>query len=93
MGIDIYFVNETKKQVVWVKKLFGSLEISDNIAGYLSFCQGDTIKLEYDGGEPTEGYDHINLYDFDFYGNRDDEIERLYERVSNPPPPPTQALQ
>jgi hypothetical protein len=91
MGIDIYFINETKKQVVWVKKLFGSLEISDNIAGYLSFCQGDTIKLGYD--EPTDGYDVINLYNFDLYGNRDAEIERLYDRVTNPPPHPKQALQ
>jgi hypothetical protein len=89
MSVNIYFVNETKKQIVETKLLYGGLEDSDALACYLSFSEGDTIKVmtEYcdfiEKSIMNEEFKYIYLYEFDFYNKRKMEIERMHKLISN----------
>ena len=96
MSIQMYFVNETKKQVVDTKKLYGSFENGQQLLCYLNLCQGDTFRTEFDNSSWVESflydnkpsdYKHIKLYEFDIssgdnlYQSR--EFDRLYDAVND----------
>jgi hypothetical protein len=94
MSIQIYFINETKKQVVSTKKLYGNFEDNQQLLCYLSLCAGDTFRTELEGGqwiekflyeEKHKDFKHIKLYEFkirleeDLYDSK--EFDRLYNHV------------
>ena len=56
MSIQIYFINETKKQVVSTKKLYGNFEDNQQLLCYLSLCAGDTFRTELEGGQWIEKF-------------------------------------
>ena len=91
----MYFINETKKQVVDTKKLYGDFEDKQQLLCYLNLCQGDTIKTEFEHSKWIEDflyndlypeYKQIKLYEFaiypdeDLYKNKD--FDRLIEVVN-----------
>lgn len=92
MGFDLYFINETKKQIVGSKKTHMSFEDKDALLAYLSFCNGDTIKIVgedhsivdqevYGLGENKE-YTYIPLHEFKINPDIDaPDNERLYRIV------------
>ena len=45
MGYDLYFINETKRQIAHSKVLPGGFEYGAALLAYLSRCQGDTIRI------------------------------------------------
>lgn len=46
MGYDLYFINETKRQLVSAKKTDAAgLEDGTALVRYLSTCKGDTIRI------------------------------------------------
>jgi len=94
MGIQMYFINETKKQVVDSKKLYGDFEDKQQLLCYLNLCQGDSFRTEFEDnewinqflyGDEHQEYKHVKLYEFkikpndDLYNNL--EFERLQDVV------------
>lgn len=95
MSVQMYFVNETKKQVVDTKKLYGDFEDNQQLLCYLNMCQGDSFRTEFENSEWIESfiydnipndYKHIRLYEFDIKTGEDlhqsKEYHRLYEVVN-----------
>lgn len=93
MGYDYFFINETKKQIVGSKVLYGDFEAKEELLAYLSFCVGDTIRIvgeedaliEKEVYSIEEGeYKVIRLYDYDIPENRRDseDLDRLREEVN-----------
>ena len=95
MSIQMYFVNETKKQVVDTKKLYGDFEDKQQLICYLNLCQGDSFRTEFENSEWIESflyddipsdYKYIKLYEFnigleeDLYQSK--EYDRLCEVVN-----------
>lgn len=94
MGIQMYFINETKKQVVDTKKLYGDFEDKQQLLCYLNICQGDIIRTEFENSRWVEDFNdgkypdfkQIRLYEFaiypddDLYNNAD--FERLQSIVN-----------
>jgi hypothetical protein len=55
MGYDIYFINETKKQLFSAKVLnSGDLEDNSSVCKYLSTCVGDTLRIADEGDSAVE---------------------------------------
>ena len=94
MGIQMYFINETKKQVVDTKKLYGDFEDKQQLLCYLNLCQGDNFRTEFEDsqwidsfiyGDKHQEYKHIKLYEFkinvedNLYDSQ--EYYRLYDTV------------
>jgi hypothetical protein len=90
MSIQMYFINETKKQVVDTKKLYGDFEDKQQLLCYLNFCQGDTIRTEFENSQWIEDwlyenkypdFKQIRLYEFLIYPDdnlhESTEVERL----------------
>ena len=90
MSIEMYFINDTKKQVVSSKLLYADFEDNQQLLCYLSVCQGDTIRLLIEGSEWVEEflcdrkhieYKQIRLYEFSIYSDSsmydNKEIDRL----------------
>ena len=95
MSIQMYFINETKKQVVDTKKLYGDFEDKQQLICYLNLCQGDRFRTEFENSKWIESflydntpsdYNHIRLYEFDISPEEDlyqsKEYDRLYEVVN-----------
>ena len=95
MSLEIYFINETKKQVLSTKKLYGDFEDKQQLLCYLNLCQGDVIRIEFESSTWIEDflnkkmhidYKQINLYEFDISVTDDLykslEYDRLYEVVN-----------
>lgn len=91
MGYQFYFINETKKQVVSSKKLWGDFEDKYQLLCYLSACVDDTIKIigesnifieEMENGTHND-FNIINLYEYKIDPNNDDDSEkyRLLEDI------------
>jgi len=95
MSVQMYFINETKKQVVDTKKLYGDFEDKQQLISYLNLCQGDRFRTEFENSSWIESfiyenipsdYQHIKLYEFDININDDlyksKEYDRLYDAVN-----------
>ncbi len=94
MAIEMYFINETKKQLLRTKKLYGSFEDYNQLICYLNICQGDTITSDFEDSEfindiiygDDEEYTIINLYEFNIDLDSElyncSEFDRLYELVN-----------
>lgn len=54
MGLDIYFINETKKQIVGSKYLQVGFEDEPFLMAYLACCDGDTIRIVNETNELIE---------------------------------------
>lgn len=91
----MYFINETKKQIIDSKKLHFDFEDSQQLLAYICICQGDTIRTEFQESEFIEDwlyagkhneYKYIALHKFnisptdDLYYNED--VERLTDVVN-----------
>ena len=100
MSIQMYFINETKKQVVSSKKLYGRFEDDSQLLAYLNLCQGDTIKLEFEhsvfvedfiNGVGYQNYRKINLYEYNITQDSDGDLydcsdfDRLMREVQKKP--------
>ena len=59
MSIQMYFINETKKQIISTKKLFFDFEDSKQLLAYINICQGDTLRTCFEDCQFIEDY----LYD------------------------------
>lgn len=90
MSVQMYFVNETKKQVVDTKKLYGDFEDGQQLLCYLNLCQGDTFRTEFENSSWIESfiydnkpsdYKHIKLYEFDIKSGDDLYKSKEYERL------------
>lgn len=90
----MYFINETKKQVVSSKKLYADFEQKQQLLCYLNFCQGDVFRTEFESSQWIEDYLYNSLYDnykyiklYEYKINIDDclydnpEVERLLETI------------
>ena len=95
MSVDCYFINETKKQVFASKMLYADFEDSQQLLCYLNFCQGDTIRLEYETSAFVDEfcnlgmhkeYKYIRLQDYKIYTNSDlyenEEVDKLRRDIS-----------
>ena len=95
MSVDCYFINETKKQVLESKMLYADFEDNQQLLCYLSFCQGDTIRLvnensafvdEFCNLGMHKEYKYIRLRDYKIYPNSDlyenEDVERLRKDIS-----------
>jgi hypothetical protein len=95
MSIQMYFINETKKQVVNTKKLYGDFEDKQQLLCYLNLCQGDIIRTEFEHSQwvkdflyenKYQEYKQICLYEFKIYPHDDlcesKEFERLYNVIN-----------
>jgi len=95
MSIQMYFINETKKQVVDTKKLYGDFEDKQQLLCYINLCQGDTIRTEFENSSWIENwmyenmcpeYKQIKLYEFEIYPDDDlfdnKEFDRLRQVVN-----------
>lgn len=95
MSIQMYFINETKKQVVDTKKLYGDFEDKQQLLCYLNLCQGDVFRTEFENSQWIEewlydglypDFKQINLYEFsicptdDLYKSK--EFDRLRDVVN-----------
>ena len=95
MSIIIYFINDTKKQVVSTKKIYGDFEDKRSLLCYLTICQGDSFRTEFEDSEWViafnsgylTNYRNIKLHEFKILPEDDlyDSIEfhRLIEVVRN----------
>ena len=88
MSIEMYFINDTKKQIVSTKKLYGDFEDKQQLLCYLNMCQGDNFRTEFEDSECIYDaeYKHIKLHEFNI-GLEDDlyksiEFERLFKLVT-----------
>lgn len=94
MSVQMYFINETKKQVVDTKKMYGDFEDKQQLLCYLNLCQGDKFRTDFENSEwvnlffyenEHKDYKHIKLYDFqinlgdNLYKSK--EYDRLYDVV------------
>jgi hypothetical protein len=79
--MSYFFINETKKQVVSCKKLYGDFEDSPQLLSYLSLCVGDTIRISNNEDEELGGYEFIKLCSYRIKEDRYDCIE--FERLIN----------
>jgi hypothetical protein len=95
MSVQMYFINETRKQVVSTKKLYGDFEDKQQLLCYLNCCQGDSFITEFDDSKWINDwmcnnlhtdYKGINLYEFkintedDLYKSK--EYDRLCDAVN-----------
>ena len=95
MSIQMYFINETKKQVVDSKKLYGDFEDKQQLLCYLNLCQGDKFRTEFEDSQwinsfvyedKYQDYKHIKLYEFkisvgdNLYSSK--EYDRLHDAVN-----------
>jgi len=95
MSVEIYFINETKKQVLSTKKLYGDFEDKQQLLCYINLCQGDLIRIEFESCKWIDDflynkmhieYKKIILCEFkisvtdDLYESK--EYDRLYEVVN-----------
>lgn len=89
MSVNLYFVNRTKKQIVYTKQLTGQLEDESELCSYLSYCSGDSIDIMDENCQFIEEsilsdeYKSIDLSQFDFYYNRSSAIENMRKIVFN----------
>ena len=95
MSVNVSFINDTKKQVVSVKMLFGNFEISNVLLAYLNICAGDSFRTVVDENKWTEEwmydgmhseYKQIDLYKFILGDDLHNccEFERLRNTVNAP---------
>lgn len=92
MAIVVFFVNDTKKQVVSFKKLYGDFEQKQGLLAYLSLCQGDTLRLEYEDSQwvldflyedkHTE-YRRLDIYKYNLGVNDDMISSKAFEALMN----------
>ena len=95
MSVEMYFINETKKQVLSTKKLYGDFEDKQQLLCYINLCQGDLIRTEFEDSKWIEDflynemhldYKKINLFEFRINVNDDlyesKEFDRLYDVVN-----------
>lgn len=94
MAYDLFFINETKKQIVGSKKLYAGFELQDQLLCYLSFCHGDTIRIVGEENELIEkevyghgekNYKYIELCHLEISEDRYEcpDVEKLREEVFN----------
>lgn len=95
MSIQMFFINETKKQVVCTKKLYGDFEHKQQLLCYLNLCQGDIFRTEFENSKWIEDllynnlypeYKQIKLYEFAIYPDdniyENEEFDRLMQVVN-----------
>jgi len=94
MSNQIYFINDTKKQIVDTKKLYGDFEDKQQLLCYLNLCQGDIFRIEPENSSWVEGweegkhneYKQILLYTFQIHVGDDlyksSEFDRLMDTVN-----------
>lgn len=87
MGTQVYFVNETKKQIVDSKMLTHTFEDEEQLLYWLRLSIGDRIKIHYETTKFIEEliyeglhseYDHVKLYEYKF----PNDIEKFFNRVT-----------
>lgn len=92
MSFQIYFINDTKKQVVDTKLLFGDFEDKQQLLCYLSLCNGDSFRIEDECSQWVEDfiyngkyaeYKHIKLYEYAIYIGDDLYDSSEFERLRN----------
>lgn len=95
MSLNLFFINDTKKQVVDTKQLFGDFEDKQQLLCYLNMCAGDNIRIRYENDTWVENwlidnkhddYNQIKLSSFEISVNDDlyesSEYDRLHEAVT-----------
>ena len=93
MAYSLYFVNETKKQIVSSKKLYCDFEQINQLSCYLSQCEGDIIRILGQDStfiedficEKHQDYKYISLFEYNIKEERYkcSETERLLKAISN----------
>lgn len=94
MSIQAYFINDTEKQIVDSKVLFGDFEDGQQLLSYLSFCGTCNMRIEFEDSKFIEDwkfnnkhkeYKHIKLHQFDIKSGDDmyknDHVEKLLNEI------------